>query len=116
MSYFQDDLAPRVTRFACFMSFRRAIERKFQAHRRPELPFVSQLAKKGDVASAMSKRDPIRSELVQEWVCINARRASRNKIRRADSVERPPFACVILRRLRLGGFRSFHRPEIEVEQ
>ena len=29
MSYFQDDLAPRVTRFACFMRLRRAIERKF---------------------------------------------------------------------------------------
>src|ERR1700724_4537209 len=48
-SDFQDNLASRMTRLACFMRFRRAIERKCQAHGGPELSFVSQLAEVSEV-------------------------------------------------------------------
>ena len=48
-SDFQDNLASRMTRLACFMRLCRAIERKCQAHCGPELSFVSQLAEVSEV-------------------------------------------------------------------
>jgi hypothetical protein len=48
-SDFQDNLAARVTRLACFMRLCRASEQKCQAHGGPELSFVSQLAEASEV-------------------------------------------------------------------
>jgi hypothetical protein len=48
-SDFQDNLAARMTRLACFMRFRRASEQKCQAHGGPELSFVGQLAEVSEV-------------------------------------------------------------------
>src|SRR5262249_20579866 len=51
-SNLEDDLAARVTCFARFMCFRRAIESTCQAHGRAELPLVSQLAEVSEVLPA----------------------------------------------------------------
>ena len=48
-SELEDDPTARVTRFACFMRFRRAIKGTCQAHCGHELSFVSQLAEVSEV-------------------------------------------------------------------
>ena len=48
-SDFQDNLASRMTRLACFMRLCRAIEGECQAHCGPELALVSQLAENSEI-------------------------------------------------------------------